>query len=512
MKILLFCSAPFKIVLNYLQTRINNQCLYYVLIRDDFAQKIEKPDNVIFLTYSHSNNINLSIIKKYPIIKNIVFNRIVILVNLNFPKTELKFKDYYNLIIHNYNNVELVTALLKTDLIEYIDISMNSFTVKPHYLKYKLCIDYIDIKIFLPLLTYIISLINKILPHLVKIIRCKGVVILPNNVAFAPQLLTDELKARNINAEYLNIHRYNIITDSLINIEDYILYSNKLLVKYYHFVRLYLKYNVFHYHFTELLFTEFNELELLKKGNKKIVSHYQGCDIRIDKIIKSKYPINVCKECDRLCGGEVIQKNKINRFKMYADLHIVAIPDILEFCPEGKLLFDSINDKNIKLNKIKNPDEKINIIHAPTFRKLKGTEYIISATRRLKEEGYNIELKIIENTPHNLAEKIYDIADIAVDQLIQGWYGIFAMEMMARGVTVLSYIRDDIMKYVPGCPIINTNPYNIYENLKNIIDKKIYLDPELRNRNVKYVKKMHTTAIAVDKLLEYYHQAGILLT
>ena len=60
------------------------------------------------------------------------------------------------------------------------------------------------------------------------------------------------------------------------------------------------------------------------------------------------------------------------------------------------------------------------------------------------------------------ARKRYETADILIDQLLAGWYGGLAVELMALGKPVICYIREDDLKYIPKemrdeLPIINAN-------------------------------------------------------
>jgi len=98
---------------------------------------------------------------------------------------------------------------------------------------------------------------------------------------------------------------------------------------------------------------------------------------------------------------------------------------------------------------------------------------------------------LVENTPNSKALQIYGEADIIIDQLRTGSHGIFAIEAMAMGKPVLCYIRDDLFsKYPPGLPILNTNPDNIYDNLKLLIENP-ELRVELGKKGREYVERVH---------------------
>lgn len=52
----------------------------------------------------------------------------------------------------------------------------------------------------------------------------------------------------------------------------------------------------------------------------------------------------------------------------------------------------------------------------------------------------------MENIPHDKVHELYEKTDLAVDELLVGWYGAFAVEMMALGKPVVCYIREEELK------------------------------------------------------------------
>lgn len=84
------------------------------------------------------------------------------------------------------------------------------------------------------------------------------------------------------------------------------------------------------------------------------------------------------------------------------------------------------------------------IVHAPSQRELKGTEFLVAVVKRLKREGYKFEFRLIEKLPHAEAMKQYRRATIVVDQLLIGSYGNLSMEAMAMGKPAICFIRDDL--------------------------------------------------------------------
>src|ERR1044071_641595 len=81
------------------------------------------------------------------------------------------------------------------------------------------------------------------------------------------------------------------------------------------------------------------------------------------------------------------------------------------------------------------------VVHAPSNREKKGTQYVIDACSALP-----VELDIVEGVPHDEARARYARADIVVDQLNAGWHGVFAIEAMALGKPVVTYLKPDAVE------------------------------------------------------------------
>jgi glycosyltransferase involved in cell wall biosynthesis len=80
---------------------------------------------------------------------------------------------------------------------------------------------------------------------------------------------------------------------------------------------------------------------------------------------------------------------------------------------------------------------------------------------------------------------------------------MLAQECMALGKPVCVYLREDLMKYIPSHPMLNTNCDNIVETLKLLIE-----DPALRSdlgkRGRSYVETVHNADKIARMLLDLY--------
>lgn len=139
------------------------------------------------------------------------------------------------------------------------------------------------------------------------------------------------------------------------------------------------------------------------------------------------------------------------------------------------------------------------ILHAPNHRAIKGTKFLIDAVSRLKEEGLDIELIMLERAPNEEVIKLIQEVDIVADQFIIGWYAMFAIEAMKHRKPVLCYLRQDLIDLYTGenliekneIPIINTHRSDIKENIRHLYENKKDLS-QIGKKSREYVIKHHS--------------------
>jgi glycosyltransferase involved in cell wall biosynthesis len=188
-----------------------------------------------------------------------------------------------------------------------------------------------------------------------------------------------------------------------------------------------------------------------------------------------------------------------------ADRVFVTDPEIATYIPEPIII-----ERAVDLNIWKNIGISLNtcplVVHAPSSQIVKGTETILSAVSELKKRGLCFEFKLIENLSNHEARKIYEAADIVVDQLRIGWYGVLAVECMALGKPVVSYIRDDLVQVFKNeLPLANANLDNIQDVLRELIESfDVRQQISLRARS--YVEKVHDADIVAQKLYNEYRE------
>jgi len=266
------------------------------------------------------------------------------------------------------------------------------------------------------------------------------------------------------------------------------------------------KYDIYHFHFGTTLLPYHLDLYLLKLLGKKIVFHFHGCDAR-DYYKEIKHRYGVCAHCGHHCNAD--KQKMIDKFVRFADAIILSTPDLLEYIPAGHYVPIAMNLEDWKfLQAPERTGTTLKVLHAPSNSTKKGTRYLQDAVAQLQNDGYDIELNLVKNIPHHQVKQYYLNADIVVDQLLIGWYGIFACEMMLLQKPVLCYIREDLLKYAPNIPIVNTNIDTLYDNLKILIE-----NPKLRDqigaRGKQYVEKTHDSRMIAQELISCYKNISL---
>src|SRR5262249_32737165 len=106
------------------------------------------------------------------------------------------------------------------------------------------------------------------------------------------------------------------------------------------------------------------------------------------------------------------------------------------------------------------------------------------------------------------ARKRYEHADIVVDQLNAGWYGLFAIEAMALGKPVVTALNTDAVARTEEAfgievPIVKTSKETLVETLRPLVES-----PEERRRigeaGRHYVERVHDVERNADRLVEIY--------
>jgi glycosyltransferase involved in cell wall biosynthesis len=123
-------------------------------------------------------------------------------------------------------------------------------------------------------------------------------------------------------------------------------------------------------------------------------------------------------------------------------------------------------------------------------------------------EGLDVKLDIVEGLRHDEARGRYERADIVVDQLNAGWYGILALEAMALGKPVLSFLRPEAVQEteremgveVPIVPVTKDTLRAQIAELASSAEERRRIGSSSRA----YVERIHDADKGADRLIAIY--------
>jgi hypothetical protein len=336
------------------------------------------------------------------------------------------------------------------------------------------------------------------------------------NVFFAPYNISsiststiDALRKIGVDAEGISI-----VDDKVVSHSKYIKVINlkKPTGSFLNFIRfcfnfpfflIFLSYKIYKadilYWIQELPFPKGYWKFLIKILNKKGVIEFVGSDIRNPDILSKINPFY--KEAYHHgyeYAGYENEKKSIRNLKDFRDLGFTWIG-----CPEmflyehPSVVYNSkisvfqrykIDEKNFIKDK---NNRSIKIVHAPTAKIAKGSHIIEQVINEIKKE-YDIEYIELYGIQREKALEIISHADIFVDQIICGSYGMACIEAMSMGIPTLCYVMPQVFEngLPEDCPIVNSNPINLKQNLIQLIEQK-ELRLEISQKSMNYVRDYH---------------------
>jgi glycosyltransferase involved in cell wall biosynthesis len=268
-------------------------------------------------------------------------------------------------------------------------------------------------------------------------------------------------------------------------------------------------FDVFHFHSFSLL-PRGIDLPLLQKLGKCIVVYFHGSDIRNrDKILQAarQYEVNRSGTANSKTEplSTTAQMRRIAQWRRYANLILVSTPDLKSIVPEAAWLPQAIDLEEWPLvSTDDSPRRPFMILHAPTHRGIKGSEFVFEAVSTVRSMGYEVELHLAEGLDTRRLHTLYQAADVVVDQLLVGAYGLVSVEAMAAGKPVVCYISDTARSCYPSSlPIINATPDNLSERLVTLLHNSDYRR-EIGLRGRAYVQAHHDSKLVAKQLVDLY--------
>jgi glycosyltransferase involved in cell wall biosynthesis len=299
----------------------------------------------------------------------------------------------------------------------------------------------------------------------------------PVNTAGIPWTNVQALRARGVDAQLVVFNRYKLHPEADVDLARSGGLVRRQLTQARAFARLAPRTDVFHFYFGLTLLPKSVQFPLLRALGKKSVVHFLGSDIR------GKSPAELA-------------------WSSRAGARVVGSYDAIRWVPDAQVIPPGIDLSGIE-PAIPAGRERPLVVHAPSSRARKGTDHVVAACAEL-----DLDLEIVEGLDHRAAFERYRRADIVVDQLNAGWYGVFAIEAMALGKPVVTFLHDDAVHRTEEAfgievPIVSATKETLAAALHPLASS-----PDERRRlgaaSRAYVEQVHDVERVADRLLALY--------
>jgi glycosyltransferase involved in cell wall biosynthesis len=299
----------------------------------------------------------------------------------------------------------------------------------------------------------------------------------PVNTAGVPWQNVRALRRKGVEARLVVFERYRLHPEADWSLDRGGGLARRQLTQWRALARLLPRTDVFHFYFGLTLVPRSLQFPILRAAGRKSVLHYLGSDIR------GKSP-------DELAWGR------------RAGAQIVGSYDAARWVPEAEVVPPGVDLARYEPAPPSDSPRPL-VVHAPSSRRRKGTEHVVAAC-----EALGVELEIVEGLHHDETKERYRRADVVVDQLNAGWYGLFAIEAMALGKPVVTFLHDEAARrteeaFGVAVPIVNATKETLADRLRPLVES-----PAERRRigaaSRAYVERVHDADRVADRLLDVY--------
>src|SRR6185503_18406726 len=199
------------------------------------------------------------------------------------------------------------------------------------------------------------------------------------------------------------------------------------------------------------------------------------------------------------------QKRILASAARFADAELASTPDLLESATRARH-FPVAADLAAYPFQLPTGAPKL-VLHAPTNRLIKGTRYVEAAFEALRPRFPHVRFETVERMPWHALRDLMAEADVVVDQVFMGWYGMVAVEAMAMGKPVLCFVRDDFEKYLRECPIVRCTKDDLQAPLAHVLGDG-FDRVAAGEAGRAYVAREHDAAMLARQLIALYAEIG----
>jgi len=339
------------------------------------------------------------------------------------------------------------------------------------------------------------------------------ILIAPVEIAGQMQILAEALRAQGYSATAVSHAQTNYlggVNDISLGLSEHDGRVRRLARKLVFFIWATSHYDLFHFFFGRSLLPGYVDLPILRRLGKKIVVHCHGSDIRNPYVLYHRRALakgELAPDHPAPDLSLAVQRRHLRTWRKYAQVHLVSTPDLKAIVPEAILIPQALPllrwSFEPQLQHRLWKEQPIRIVHAPTDRAKKGTEFILGSIERLQARGRRVDLVLVEGKSREQAQRIYHTCHMGIDQLFIGSVSTFAVELMALGKPVLSNLSSDLEKAQPALPIVNVSVHDLDQKIEVMIANTQHC-LELGQTGRMYVEENHAADKIARQLLDIY--------
>ena len=299
----------------------------------------------------------------------------------------------------------------------------------------------------------------------------------PVNTAGIPWANVQALRAKGVDARLVVFNRYRLHPEADIDLERKGGLLRQQLTQFRAFGRLAPSTDIFHFYFGLTMLPKSVQFPLLRALRKKSVMHFLGSDIR------GRAPEELA-------------------WARQAGAVIVGSYDAIRWVPNAYVVPPGIDAASIEPAPPRAEGRPV-VLHAPSSRARKGTDEVVAACEQL-----GLDLRLVEGLDHREAFELYRSADLVVDQLNAGWYGMFAIEAMALGKPVVAFLHEQAAQRTKDAfgvevPIVHATKESLPDVLRQLTSSPDELQ-RIGAASRAYVERVHDMSRIADRLIDLY--------
>lgn len=255
-----------------------------------------------------------------------------------------------------------------------------------------------------------------------------------------------------------------------------------------------------------------DDIDWLTRSGVRVALLCHGTDVRQPSHHMSSHPFSPFRDASpsALAAAERSARTNAQIARDFDGPVFVSTPDLLADVPGAQWLPIVVEAPRWHSEHPADAQTPV-VLHVPSAGPVKGTDHVDRIAQSLSDAGV-LEYRRMQGVPAPKMPGHVGSADIVVDQLLLGSYGVAACEALAAGRVVVGNVDDDVRAYIrdvtgADVPIVQADP----ETLDAVL-RALAADPDERERiaalGPAYIARVHSGEWTSKALVDYLVPLG----